>query len=103
MVINLRYLLDTNVIIYLLSGRLVDPLPEGDYFISVITQMELLSYPGLNQAENEKLQEFFDSVNIIQLDGPVQHEAIILRKKYRRRMPDAIIAASCIDRQSPQR
>jgi predicted nucleic acid-binding protein len=93
-VISLRYLLDTNTIIYLQSGRLTEPLPNGEFLISVITQMELLSYPDLNQAESAKLHEFFESVGIIQLDSAVQSEAVMLRKKYRRRMPDAIIAAS---------
>lgn len=41
-------LLDTNVVLYLLGGRLANPLPSGQYFVSVITEIELLSYPSLN-------------------------------------------------------
>ena len=36
-------LLDTNVALYLLGGRLAEPLPTGSYGVSVITEMELLA------------------------------------------------------------
>lgn len=36
-------LLDTNVVLYFLGGRLAAPLPPGDYGVSVITEMELLA------------------------------------------------------------
>jgi len=36
-------LLDTNVVLYFLGGRLTNPLPSGQYFVSVITEIELLS------------------------------------------------------------
>ncbi|WP_238360797.1 hypothetical protein [Iningainema tapete] len=35
-------LLDTNVVLYLLGGRLAKPLPSGQYVVSVITEIELL-------------------------------------------------------------
>ncbi len=56
--------------------------------------MELLSFPDLSEAERLKLEEFFKAVEIVQLHPVIQAEAIALRKKYRRRIPDAIIAAS---------
>lgn len=31
--------LDTNICLYYLGGRLVDPLPLGQYFVSIITEM----------------------------------------------------------------
>lgn len=43
-----RYLLDTNAIIYLVSGRLASPLPEGRFSVSIITEIELLSYAGIS-------------------------------------------------------
>ncbi len=42
------FLLDTNIVLYFLGGPLVNPLPSGQYFISVITEIELLSYPSLS-------------------------------------------------------
>ena len=43
----LKSVLDTNAILYLLGGKLAQPLPAGQYVISVISEMELLSYPLL--------------------------------------------------------
>jgi hypothetical protein len=39
--------IDTNTCVYLLGGRLARPLPDDDDVVSVITQIELLSYPLL--------------------------------------------------------
>ena len=47
-------LLDTNIILYFLGGRLVDPLPTGEYFLSVITEIELLSYPSIGVDEERE-------------------------------------------------
>lgn len=41
-------LLDTNIVLYFLGGKLANPLPSGQYFVSVITEIELLSYPSLS-------------------------------------------------------
>ncbi len=35
-----QFLLDTNIILYLLGGRLAEPLPEGNYYVSVMTEIE---------------------------------------------------------------
>jgi len=44
--------LDTNTVLYLLGGRLAESLPEAYYFISVITEIELLSYPLLQPGKS---------------------------------------------------
>lgn len=49
--------LDTNIVLYLLGGRLAQPLPAGAYAMSVITEMELLSFPGLLPAEEDAVKE----------------------------------------------
>jgi len=38
----MRFLLDTNVVIYLQKGDLNESLPPAFYSISIITEMELL-------------------------------------------------------------
>lgn len=50
-------LLDTNILIYLLSGEssLIDILFENNCYISFITELELLSFYNINN-ENEKIQ-----------------------------------------------
>lgn len=36
-----RWILDTNTTLYYLGNRLTLPLPSGNYFVFVITEMEL--------------------------------------------------------------
>ena len=89
-------LLDTNVALYLLQGRLEVPLPVEPTFISVISEMETLGYPDLSEDEERAIRGFAASVRVVQLDLPVQEAAIRLRRERRLRLPDAIIAASAL-------
>ncbi len=90
------YLLDTNAVIYLQQGRLLEPLPVGFYGISVITEMELLSFTGLNETQTAWLKKFIGAVTSIQLDVKVKDRAIQLRRENRLKIPDAIIVASAL-------
>ena len=87
-------LLDTNIALYYLGGRLIDPLPIGIYYISIISEIELLSYPHLNPNEEKQIQSFLSQLLIINIDRSVKITAILLRKQYRLKLPDAIIAAT---------
>lgn len=91
-----RYLLDTNVIIYLVSGRLAFPLPEGRFSVSIITEIELLSYAGISDEEEQKIRDLLSLLEPIQLIDSVRDETIRLRRKNRLKLPDAIIAASAL-------
>jgi predicted nucleic acid-binding protein len=86
--------LDTNIALYYLGGRLTTPLPNGLYHVSIITEMELLSYPNLSQAEEQQIQSFLSQLLIVNIDGPIKNIAIALRKQYRLKLPDAIVAAT---------
>ena len=92
----MKAVLDTNAVIYLQKGLLKNALPSGDYFVSVITEMELLSFHGLNSAQLDWLHQFLASVRTIPLDQNVKEIAINLRRAHRVRLPDAIVVASAI-------
>jgi predicted nucleic acid-binding protein len=87
-------LLDTNIILYFLGGRLVDPLPSGQYFISVITEIELLSYPSLSLEEETQIIDFLNKITVVGVDNNIKNLTIEFRKQYRLRLPDAIIVAT---------
>lgn len=87
-------LLDTNIVLYYLGGRLTNPLPSGNYFISVITEIELLSYPSLSADEELQIRNFLAKITVVGLDGNIKELAIAFRKNYRLRLADAIIAAT---------
>ena len=87
-------LLDTNVVLYFLGGRLANPLPSGQYFVSVITEIELLSYPSLTPEEETQIRDFLTKITVVAIDNNIKELAITFRKQYRLRLPDAIIAAT---------
>ncbi len=95
-----RYLLDTNAIIYLVNGRLASPLPDGKYSISVITEIELLSFPGLPEEEEQRIRDLLLVLDRVQLSDTVRDLTIRLRRKNRLKLPDAIIAASALAQQA---
>ena len=91
-----RYMLDTNAVIYLLSGRIRMPLPEGKYSASIITEIELLSFSGLTQEDEQKIQNLLLAIDRIYLTDSVRDETIRLRRKTKLKLPDAIIVASAL-------
>lgn len=95
-----RYLLDTNAIIYLVNGRLAFPLPEGQYSISIITEIELLSFSGLSEPEEQRIRDLLLVLDRVQLSDSVRDQTIQLRRKNRLKLPDAIIAASAMTQQA---
>ena len=94
----MRFVLDTNAVIYLQRGQIAEPLPVGESSISVITEMELLSFAGLSEEQGAWLRRFIDAIAIVELDGDVKQRAIELRRDVRLKLPDAIIVASALAR-----
>jgi predicted nucleic acid-binding protein len=91
-----RFVLDTNAVLYLLGGRLAQPLPAGDYFISVISELELLAYPNITEDEEKRIKALLEDVMIIEFPATVKKQAIDLRKRHSLKLPDAIIAATAL-------
>ncbi|MGB5710251.1 MAG: type II toxin-antitoxin system VapC family toxin [Waterburya sp.] len=89
-------LLDTNIVLYHLGGRLQKPLEKKQYAISIITEIELLSYPSIQADEINTVQNFVDDVTVVELKNPIKAQTIALRKKYNLKVPDAIIAATAL-------
>ena len=92
-----QFVLDTNVIIRFLDGTL-RALPPDDRFVSVITEMELLAFPGLTPGGEEEIRNFLNTVTIIPLADAIKDEAIRIRRfgTPRLKLPDAIIMATAV-------
>jgi len=89
-----RFVLDTNAVLYLLGGRLAQPLPDGTYCLSVISELELLAYPDLTLSEEAHIKTFLQDITIVELNSTVKSQAVDLRKRYRLKLPDALIVAT---------
>ena len=64
--------------------------------VSIITKLELLSYPDISNEEVTKIENFLNNCIIIDLNPTINSETIHLRKKYRLKLPDSIIIASSL-------
>ncbi len=54
----------------------MERLPDGDYAISVITEMELLSYPGLDAESEANIRAFISGMERIWLSEGIIQSAI---------------------------
>ena len=96
----MKKVLDTNAILYLLGGKLAQPLAPVHYFVSVISEMELLSYPSLDDAASAQIRSFLSAVTVVELTEEIRVLAIELRRNHALKLPDAIIAATALSLQA---
>jgi hypothetical protein len=96
----LKRVLDANAILYLLGGKLVQPLAPALYFVSVISEMELLSYPSLDDAAFAQIRSFLSEVTLVELTEEIRELAIDLRRQHALKLPDAIVAATALSLQA---
>jgi hypothetical protein len=90
--------IDTNICIYLLNGDavLAELLQDQHIYLSIITEMELYAYHGDNSSALRILNNFLQSVSVINIDEKVKLSTIEIRKKTKLKLPDSIIAASAL-------
>jgi len=91
---GLKYVLDTKVILFHFGGRLANPLPLPDSSVSIMSRIELLSYPDISGSEERKVRDFLRWIPVFPLLDDVAESAIRLRRGHRLRVPDAVIAAT---------
>jgi len=95
-----KYLIDTNTAIDYLDNKLPDKanslIDSIESFISVITRMELLAWPGATLQQTAILEDFTYSSLVYPLEEPVILKAIEIRRTYKTKLPDAIIAATAM-------
>jgi predicted nucleic acid-binding protein len=92
---------DTNTLIYYFQGRksTVDFIREHKFdlfYIPSIVITEFLSYPLISKETEKLFLELVKSIIIINLDLEIAQHAGYLRRKYKIKTVDAIIASSAI-------
>lgn len=96
----MRYLLDTNILIYFLNQR--DPraaayILEGQSLISVLTRLEL--FFGASSEEKGDIRNLLKLIHAIPImDGIADLAADLMTRipRFRKKYPDALIAATCL-------
>mgnify|MGYP001562026446 CR=1 FL=1 len=97
------YTLDTNAIIYYLKGDtssvnfLKDILGQDvPIYVSAITEVELFGFSQLNSLEMRRIEELLYTLSIIPLDSRIARDAGLLRRVYRLKVADSVIAATAL-------
>ena len=93
-----RLVCDTNVALYLLKGEeeAAKILHDKELYLSVITEIELLSFKDLAGTELAGVQSFISDCIVVEINSYVKELTIELRKKYNLKIPDAIIAGTAM-------
>lgn len=93
-----RLFLDTNIILYFLSGdeTLAELLDGKQFYLSFITQLELLAYSGISGKEQKIIEELLNQCIIIDINTEIKIKVIEIRKKYKLKLPDSIISATSL-------
>ncbi len=93
-----KFLIDTNVVLAALQGdsNLKTFLHNKSPFLSFISDIELFSFSEM-KAEDEKLiARFLSQCRLIEYSAPLRPITIMLRRRYKLQMADAIIAATAL-------
>lgn len=91
-----KLFLDTNILLYFLGGDsdIVELLSDKSPVISFITELELLSFSDFKGDQEEMTQSLIDNCQLINWTSELKELTIELKRRYRLKLPDAIIAAS---------
>ena len=99
----MRYLLDSNTVIDYIAklhpdiGRIwLDQIVDEEIIVSVITQIEVLSFDPGKVDNYSALVDFFEAAFIYELTGDVVSKTIQIRQKQKIKLPDAVIAATAL-------
>ena len=97
------YTLDTNAILYylkddadavsVLRGVFAENVPV---YASAVTELELLAYSDLSPEEESLIEELLATISIIPVDSRVARLAALVRRHYRLKVPDSVIAATAM-------
>lgn len=88
--------MDTNVILYLLSGdqTLAELLNGKQTYLSFVTELELLSFGSLEEEEVLAIREFINDCTVINIPEKIKERTISIRQHYKLKLPDSIVAAT---------
>jgi predicted nucleic acid-binding protein len=97
-----KYLADTNTFIYLLNRHpSLRSLLESQWQFSFIPEIELLGKPDISLQEIKNVKGLLSVCYKIIHNENINEQTILLKQKYRIKLPDALIAATAIVQNIP--
>jgi predicted nucleic acid-binding protein len=98
---NGKVVLDTNAIIDIFTGltplqSFKEALKDTEQLVSVITEIELLSFPRITEEQETRIKRLLAEMQIVPLTSEIKDTAIAYRRKTNKKLPDSIIVATSI-------
>lgn len=94
---RIDFIADTNILIYVHEGnKIIEPFLEYNFGISFITEIELLGFQDITPDEEVKLTALIRDCFEFSWTSKLKETAIKLKRKYKLKLPDAIIASTAI-------
>lgn len=97
------FILDSNILIYHLQGdatirdALAGWIPQQNrLFISAITRIEVLASPTMKPEEEDEIQQLLGRFLLLPVDATIADTAARIRRMYRLKLGDSIIAATAL-------
>lgn len=68
-----------------------------DILTSPIVRIELLSFSSLSEDEEQSLEDLLSQFSSVPLSQEIEDQTIQLKRRYKIKLPDAIIAATALN------
>ena len=93
-----RIVVDTSLIINLFNGvaEVQELITDRDLFVSIISEIEVLSFPNITPEDSRLLKDFLSQCYIVDIEPSIKEITISIRSKIKIKLPDAVIAATSI-------
>lgn len=99
---GIDFIADTNALLYIFKKNpCMIPYLNKSIGISVITEMELLSFPKITSIEETFFKRMIAKCFNFPLYENIKNRAISIRRTYNTKLPDAIVAATAIENNIP--
>lgn len=92
-----KFLVDTNILIYLQNGiPTIEQYLNADFFISDITVLEYLGIKGISNDQLRARKIVLNACHVLNFTPTVRDTAIEIKQRYQIKVPDAIIASTAL-------
>jgi predicted nucleic acid-binding protein len=94
---GIDFLADTNFLINIsLKNSIVEPFIDFNIGISYISEIELIGVFSISKFQLSTSKELIKSCLVFEMNPKIKEQTILLKQKYKLKLPDAIIAATAI-------
>jgi predicted nucleic acid-binding protein len=71
-------------------------ITDRNLFVSVISEIEVLSFPNIIDSDKKLLKDFLHECYIVDIEPAIKDITIEIRSKFKTKLPDAVIAATAM-------